>query len=733
MRCCFGTLVIISLLAACSGGGDGGNGITPPTGTPAITVSTSSSSAIAEQGSTATVPISITRVNGATGAVTLSAEGLPVGVTAAFTPNPIADGSTASTLTVTVGANAVVGTATVTVRATAPGVAAQTATAQLSVTAAVVPAYTIRTGAENVMLNAGESFSTSVSITRSSGFTGTVALAMDGAPAGVTGTFTPNPATGTTATLTVSSSTAATAGTYTLTVRGTATGLADRTAPPITLVIANPPAFTLTATNVSVTSGSVGASAVTITRTGGFTGAVTLSTASVPPNVTVAYSQNPTTANAVTISFTVAAGSTPGLYTIVLNGTGTGVANQSIIVSLTVIAPSGGGNVTWQFCDVARVPLWFAFRDGTTGAWTRVLASGANSFTFNLTQAVGAVAYVRNEGGDTNAEVFYGSRLDLQTFLTQECLDNPSAGKTLNGAVVGLSATESANIFLGGAEGSATFGALSYQLENVPAGSLDLFGVRLNATIGPPPSSTPNRMFLQRNVNVAAGGTLPAVDFTGGSSFAPATANITIANGGTDQLFLASVIAFASGTEANFVPQPFATGATRTFFGIPTALLTPGDLHAAFILASAASTQDQRILYSYFRTVADRTLTLGPLLTAVSLSSSTSGGLARPKAKANFQTEYGDAFGVTFSQNNGSRAVTISAFRGYFASGGSEFELETPNFSGIDGFNSAWGMIPGVPTIAEVSAIGGVASGVITMPTDGSTWRLAARSMTFVP
>lgn len=41
--------------------------------------------------------------------------------------------------------------------------------------------------------------------------------------------------------------------------------------------------------------------------------------------------------------------------------------------------------------------------------------------------------------------------------------------------------------------------------------------------------------------------------------------------------------------------------------------------------------------------------------------------------------------------------------------GGSEFELETPNFSGIDGFNNAWELIPGVPTIAEVSTIAGIA------------------------
>lgn len=726
-------LVTASLLAACGGGGDG---TTPPVNNPAITVSTSSSTAIAPQGSTTTIPITITRLNGATGAVTLAAEGLPANVTASFGPNPIPDGSTTSTLTLTVGANAAVATSTITVRATANGVTAQTATAQLVVTAAIAPTYTLAATPANVAVNAGESIAVQVAITRISGFSGNVSLALEGAPAGVSGTFTPNPVTAGTSTLTLATTTAAAPGTYALTVRGTATGLTDRTAG-ITIVVSVPAAFALTATNVSVAQGAIGASSIGIARTGGFTGAVTLSAANVPANVTVAFSQNPTTATNITASFTAGAGAAPGVYTVTLNGTATGVANQSASLTLTVTASGGGGNFAWRFCDAARIPLWLAFRDGTAGNWTRVTASGGNTFNFTLIQAVGAVAYVVNENGKTNAEVFYGSRNELQSSLALECADNPAAGKTLNGSVIGLSATETAEIFHGGAEGSASFGATMYQLQNVATGSSDLFAVRLNTTIGPPPSSTLNRMFLQRNVNVASGGTLPVVDFTGGSSFAPATANITLANVGADQAFVGSVIQFASGTEANYVGDLFATGNTRIFYGIPTALLAPGDLHAALVVASSnnagmPTTQDQRLLYSYFRTVADRTLTLGPSLAAVTLSSSTSGGLARPKAKANFQAEYADAFGVTFSQNSGARTVTISALRGYFAGGGSEFELETPNFAGIDGFNTAWGLLSGVSTSAEVSAIGGLA-GVINQPTDGTSWRVAARSTTFVP
>ncbi len=806
---------------------------------PGITLTTGAATVSAVQGATATVPVTITRTNGAAGAVTLTAEGLPANVTAAFAPTPIPDGQTTSTLTLTVGANAAAATSTVTIRAALAGATEQTTTVQLTVTSAATPGYTMTATPAAVAVTAGQSVQSVLAIARTGGFAGNVALTLEGAPAGVTGTFAPNPATAATSTLSIATTAAAVPGTYNLTVRGVADGQTDRTivvaltvnsppaitltlaptavtiaqgasaqvaatlarlggltgditlsatgapagmtvsfAPatvpgtastitvavggavavgahtvnltatgagnvtvssPLAVTVAAPAGFTLAATNATVVQGATGASTITITRTGAFAAAVDLTVANLPANVTAAFNPASAAGTTSTLTFTAAAGAAPGTYTVTVNGVGAGAANQSTTLSLTVSASGGGGaNFSWQFCDATRVPLWFAFRDGTDGAWTRVTATGGNTFTFTMNQAVGGVAYVVNDGGDTNTEVYYGTRAELQASLALECSTNPAAGKSLSGSVAGLTLpTQTASIFHGGAQGDASFAAPTYQLQNVATGNQELFGIRQTTTIGPPPSSSLDRMFLQRNVNVASGGTLPVVDFGGASSFAPATANITIANAGADQLFLTHVVRFANGTEANYVPDLFASGTTRTFYGIPTAQLAPGDLHAALAIASSSNnavtppTQDQRLLYSYFRTVADRTLTLGPTLAAVTLSSSTSGGLARPKAKANFQTEYGDAFGVTFTQSNGDRVVTISASRGYFG-GGSEFELETPNFAGIDGFNNAWGLLAGASTEARVSAIGGL-SGIINQPADGTAWRVAARSTTFTP
>jgi hypothetical protein len=90
-------------------------------GASSFTVSASPSTVNVQQGSTATSTITVTSQNGFNSATTLSASGLPSGVTAAFSPNPVtppANGSATSTLTFTASATAATGTSTVTVTGT---------------------------------------------------------------------------------------------------------------------------------------------------------------------------------------------------------------------------------------------------------------------------------------------------------------------------------------------------------------------------------------------------------------------------------------------------------------------------------------------------------------------------------------------------------------------------------------------------------------------------------------
>lgn len=99
-------------------------------GGPNFTLSANPNTLSIVQGSSGTSTITVNPLNGFSGSVTLSASGLPSGVTAGFSPNPT---TSSSTLTLTVSGTATPGTSTVTITGTS-GSLTSTTTLQLTVT-----------------------------------------------------------------------------------------------------------------------------------------------------------------------------------------------------------------------------------------------------------------------------------------------------------------------------------------------------------------------------------------------------------------------------------------------------------------------------------------------------------------------------------------------------------------------------------------------------------------------
>jgi hypothetical protein len=177
----------------------------PPDGKDAsIALALASSGVSVAQGASGTVNVTITRSD-FTGDVTLTVDGLPTGVTAAFAPASLADGTTSSTLTLTVGASVAPGDVGLTIKANGAGVTEKTQLLTLTVT--VAGAYTLSMTPTSRTLNQGGSATATINVNRTGGFAGSVALAVSGAPSGLTATIAPSSATGTTATLTLSRST----------------------------------------------------------------------------------------------------------------------------------------------------------------------------------------------------------------------------------------------------------------------------------------------------------------------------------------------------------------------------------------------------------------------------------------------------------------------------------------------------------------------------------------------
>jgi hypothetical protein len=139
------------------------------------------------------------------------------------------------------------------------------------------------------------------------------------------------------------------------------------------------PNFSLSASPSSLTvkQGTSGSSTITVTPSGGFTGAVTLSNSALPSGVTATYGTNPTTGTSV-VTFTASSTATVGTTTVTITGT-SGTLTHTTTVTLTI------SSATQQDFTISVSPASLNVTRGNTGNYT-VTIGAVNGFsgTVNL-------------------------------------------------------------------------------------------------------------------------------------------------------------------------------------------------------------------------------------------------------------------------------------------------------------------------------------------------------------
>jgi kumamolisin len=214
------------------------------TATPNFSVAASPASVTVTQGASGTSTITITSTGGFNSATTLSASGLPTGVTAAFSTNPVtppANGSATSTLTLTASSSATVGAATVTITGTS-GSTTHSTTIALTVNASTGTAnFTLSLSPSSFTVDERGSVSTTLTVTSVNGFHSSVDLSVNEFPSGVSATASANPVTppangSVKVTITWSASRRAPTGTTTIELIGTSGSLTNET--PVAITVA---------------------------------------------------------------------------------------------------------------------------------------------------------------------------------------------------------------------------------------------------------------------------------------------------------------------------------------------------------------------------------------------------------------------------------------------------------------------------------------------------------------
>jgi len=205
-----------------------GGGLTRSMGTtitvpvPSFTLAASTPSGTLIPGGSSTFTISTTVSGGFSSVVTLSASGLPKGVTAKFTPGTIA-GNGSSMLTLKAATTASAGTFSITVKASGGGIVRS----QILSLEVVVPSFTVALSGTSIKIGRGGSSPVTVTSAVVNGFNSALALSVSGMPRGVTASFMPSriaaPGNGN-AVVTLKVASTAVSGGYNLTVKANGGG-----------------------------------------------------------------------------------------------------------------------------------------------------------------------------------------------------------------------------------------------------------------------------------------------------------------------------------------------------------------------------------------------------------------------------------------------------------------------------------------------------------------------------
>lgn len=205
-----GLAVALGLAVAAGCDDSGGTGVTPDY---TLTVDPITLTILPGEAGTTTVTLTRTDFDGE---VTLTTSGTPAGISGSF--DPAVTTGTTSTLTVGVIDGTTPGDYTMIVRGNS---SAGTRARSLAITVSPpLPSFELAVEPSAISIAQGASATTGVIITRTD-FTGAVTLALNDAPAGVTGSFDPASPTGIGSVLTVTVGAAVPPGIYDLTVTGT--------------------------------------------------------------------------------------------------------------------------------------------------------------------------------------------------------------------------------------------------------------------------------------------------------------------------------------------------------------------------------------------------------------------------------------------------------------------------------------------------------------------------------
>ncbi|HKT07229.1 MAG TPA: hypothetical protein VJR24_04955 [Gemmatimonadaceae bacterium] len=390
-----------------------------------------------------------------------------------------------------------------------------------------------------------------------------------------------------------------------------------------------------------------------------------------------------------------------------------------VMPALTPPAALTGGSITVTYC-AANAPIWSAEQDGT-GTWKRVLPTSGSTFVYTFTTGKGGVATVKKSGTGFSLDVVFATLADFNGQTKTQTINCPGT-KIVNGSVAHVAAGQIASVDLGTASAFLVGGGpTTFTLNNVEAGPRDLIAARSNTSL------LVNSIIIRRSLNPTTGSTLPVLDFTSSSAFAPASAKATLSGIPTGSKASVAVLFFSPrGTGAALAAASNVTNVSIPYEAIPIAKLLTGEFQ--LLAGSMPGTTASRITGVWLRTIVNRPLAFGPALNTPTISSAATSPYYRPKVALASQTQYNKAISASYSQSSVARTASVFTTAAYLGAVPATWSVALPDLHAVSGFLTTWAPMNGKATTWNVQGLGGTLPFFSTSPTDGSTFLSATRT-----
>ena len=399
---------------------------------------------------------------------------------------------------------------------------------------------------------------------------------------------------------------------------------------------------------------------------------------------------------------------------------------RSVTVSFTICAallgacsgddgPDGGGNgpdgtvVPLAFCTP---PDWVAIKDGS-GPWQRVLpVGGAYEATFETGKGGIAVASLTSPSGGS-VTVKYG----VPSALAVHCAEGQAQ---VRGTVTGVVEMDRVQIDLANSHTffSGPVAPVSFSLQFVPAGTWNLFGLRSNDFVAAVPKA-----IVRRGVGVPQPGDLAPLDFDGAEAFTLTAAQVTVTGIGPGGGTITSSYYDSDGWQHDIKTSDLSVTGSAGYVAFPLDRLETNELSGLYAFAS--DHHGYRGTYQFFRAPTDIAVAMGPVLDRPAVTFPDTSPYLRPLARVASQAEYGDVAEAQFLQSSHFASVEVSA--AYLGRTPVTWQLEFPDFSGVDGWDNAWGPDPASVTNWFVRAAAGAVPSARSQLHEGDRYEYAVQ------